>query len=103
MDTDDTGLKEYNLSREQLARYGLSQAEVDRGYRMLYVYSAGCYDVIKELCIHSLGKSFLVGCFWRAFIRLCEEQSKVLDPIQFASLLLLWKFGELLLSLSWLW
>lgn len=73
----DKGLQEYGLTRIQLLSMGLSQNEIERAYRMLFVHSVGCLDMLKELCIHCVQKSHLVGCFWRCYITLCEEHTKV--------------------------
>ncbi|EFJ04738.1 hypothetical protein SELMODRAFT_432127 [Selaginella moellendorffii] len=73
----NSSLQEYGLSRVQLGILGLSESQIDRAYRMLYVYSVGCNEMIKELCLHSLEKAVFVGSFWRAFIHLCEGHSKV--------------------------
>ncbi len=81
VDTAHKGLQEYGLSRRELLNMGLSQNDIERAYRMLYVYSVGCLDTLKELCIHSLQKSHLVGTFWRCYLVLCQEHTKVRNQL----------------------
>ena len=46
---DQSGVARLGVSHEQLRMAGLSEAEVDRLYRALYVYSVGFHEMVQEV------------------------------------------------------
>ncbi|XP_024523528.1 myosin-10 [Selaginella moellendorffii] len=77
----NSSLQEYGLSRVQLGILGLSESQIDRAYRMLYVYSVGCNEMIKELCLHSLEKAVFVE-LQAEIAELAEDKKNAIDELR---------------------
>ncbi|GBG92054.1 hypothetical protein CBR_g54309 [Chara braunii] len=81
------GLEEFGLGRAELLKKGLTLRQIERMYRLLFVYSVGQHDMIRELVGAFPQRSKLVSNFWRAYASLCERSLKIQFKSEVAELL----------------
>ena len=59
--TKHSALKKYGVDRKTLRTKGLSQHEVDRVFRCLFVYSFGFYEMLLDILSHSTETNILMA------------------------------------------
>lgn len=59
--TKHAALKKYGIDRKTLRTKGLSQNDVDRVFRCLFVYSFGFYEMLMDILSHSIDASALMA------------------------------------------
>lgn len=70
-------LSRYGVDRHSLARAGVSNSDIDRLYKALFVYSLGFYQLINKTMEHVAGKYTYVAGVWKIYSILLEYCCKV--------------------------
>lgn len=65
-------ISRYNLDRLSLTNSGVTNEQVDRVYRGLFVYSIGFYEMLQRCLEHASNKYILLSSMWRVFAILLE-------------------------------
>jgi len=68
----ETPLESCGIERKEFLKTGMSNNEVDRIYRAIYVYSVGFHDCIREIMTQS-NQSELVANVWNAYSSILEN------------------------------
>jgi len=55
----------------------LPEAEVQRLYRVVHIYSLGFHQVIQEITLHAMERRQLLCSVWKAFSQLWEDALQV--------------------------
>lgn len=75
----------FEIDRLTLAKMGLSNSDIERLYRMLYVTSAGFFQTIEDLLSHQKSNGILVRV-WKAFQTIlqstCQTKFKEMNEEQ---------------------
>ena len=71
-----TALKKFGIDRKTLKTRGLSQKDIDRIFRCLFVYSFGFYQMLLEMLSHSTDLNTLMSQLWKVFGILLEYCSR---------------------------
>ena len=70
-------LSRYGVDRHSLAQAGVSNTDVNRIYKALFVYSLGFYQLINKTMEHIDGKYTYIAGIWKVFAILLEYCCKV--------------------------
>jgi len=62
----------YGIDRLTLTNAGIPNADVDRVFRCLFVYSIGFYELIKKLVAHCNKKFTIITSIWKVYCVLLE-------------------------------
>ena len=62
----------YQVDRLFLNNAGVPEADIDRIYRGLFVYSIGFYEMIHKCLTHAQNKYTILSSFWKVFAVLLE-------------------------------
>lgn len=65
-------ISRYGLDRLSLTNAGITNEQVDRVYRGLFVYSIGFYEMLQRSLEHAGNKYILLSSMWRVFAILLE-------------------------------
>ena len=65
-------IKKFGLERKQLKAKGLTNQEIDRIYRGLFIYSFGFYEMLLESIKHSNDTKFMMAQIWKVYGILLE-------------------------------
>ena len=64
------------MERRQLSALGMSEGNINRMYRCLYVYTVGIHEAIAELSAHALRPHEINKRLWKAYLCLIEGCSR---------------------------
>jgi hypothetical protein len=65
-------LERYGIARSQLTINALSNSDIDRIYRALFVYSLGFFEMLHKALGHAKSKNIIHTALWRVYSVLLE-------------------------------